>query len=496
MPQPGRIRVCLALAIAGAGLASCAAQGGGAAPSIAEPAPDATAYERDALSELSRRVRHRADDKPAKNVIVFVGDGMSPTFLTAARIYDGQLRGEQGEENYLAFERFLNLALVKTYSANGQMPDSAATATALWTGVKADNGAVGVYAAAGPDDCAQSADVPDNMANLAERLGKSAGVVTTSSVLDATPAAFFAHAPSRAWAISSRVPETARQKGCQDIAEQLLESSVDVALGGGRRFFLPESAPDPEEGSGVRHDRADLIAEWGGRDGVAYVWNAEELSNIGDPQRLLGLFANDEMFAEEGETQNPTLAEMTEAAIDVLSRNEEGFVLLVEHEGTDELQHAGLIRRALDSAIELNEAVKRALEMTDPEETLVIVTADHGQGLAFSGFAPKGNPILGLGRTADGELHLAADGKPYTTLGFHIGPPAEPTVPRADLTNVDTADPAFIPQSAVPSGYVSHSGDDVALYATGPGAHLFRGLLDQPAVFYFIRHAMTAEGVE
>jgi alkaline phosphatase len=282
------------------------------------------------------------------------------------------------------------------------------------------------------------------------------------------------------------VPTDARQRGCKDLAEQLAGSAATVALGGGRESFLPAATQDAEGANGIRQDGADLTTGW------SYIWNRQQLADHdpGDGARLLGLFASQEMFAEDDSAgRNPTLAEMTRAALARLSRNDEGYVVLIEHEGTDEFQHLGLIRRALDSARELNDAVKTALEMVDLDDTLVIVTADHGQGIVFSGYAVKGNPILGLATTPEGP-HLGLDKKPYTTLGFHAAPQAHPGQPRADLSKVDTTAYDFVPQSIFPSWSVPHSGDDVSLYAVGPRSHLFGGVLDQSDLYYLLLHAL------
>lgn len=206
--------------------------------------------------------------------------------------------------------------------------------------------------------------------------------------------------------------------------------------------------------------------------------------------RALGLFAGGDIPTDEPEAGAPTLSEMTRKALEILSHeNDDGFVLVVEHEGTDEFQHAGLIRKALDSAMQLDTAVATALDMVDLDETLIIVTSDHGQGLVFAGWTEKGNPILGVARYGE-TLIKAGDGLPFTSLGFYAAPPAGKRGERADLTDTDTNAYDYIPQSAIPARSVPHSGADVALYAVGPGSENFTGLIDQTSVFYFIRHAL------
>ncbi|GAB4534886.1 MAG: hypothetical protein Tsb0010_15000 [Parvularculaceae bacterium] len=145
-----------------------------------------------ARETLEARIERRTNHRRAKNVIVFWADGMGPTLAAAARIYQGQLRGEEGEENFLTFERFPYTGFVKTYSTDGQIPDSAATASAVMTGVKTHNGAVSVYA--GAEDCAT---VPENLMETLRPSGRAIGVVTTTYITDASPASVYAHAPSR-----------------------------------------------------------------------------------------------------------------------------------------------------------------------------------------------------------------------------------------------------------------------------------------------------------
>lgn len=187
----------------------------------------------------------------------------------------------------------------------------------------------------------------------------------------------------------------------------------------------------------------------------------------------------------------PSIKDMTTAAITRLSRNPNGFVLMVEGGRVDHGLHAGDAQRALGDAAALDEAVAAAIAMTNPEETLIIVTADHSHTLTISGYPQRGNPILGLVREGD-KLSLARDGKPYTTLGFANGPGSVCTAQadgkwicdRADLTNVDTTALGFKQQSLVPLGSETHGGEDVAIFAGGPGANLFSGAMEQNEIFH------------
>lgn len=472
-----------------AALAALAAQ---AAAAHAQDAPaEAEKWRAIAEAALEERLARDVNHGRAKNVIVFWADGMGPTLAAAARIYQGQLRGEEGEENFLTFERFPYTGFVKTYSTDGQIPDSAATASAVMTGVKTHNGAVSVYADA--EDCAT---VPENLMEALRPSGRAIGVVTTTYIVDASPASVYAHAPSRRWLTPGAIPESAA--GCRAISDQLIDADPDVAMGGGRAVFMPEEAADPEDGEGARRDGRNLIEEWREKDGRrAYVTSAEELrsANLRRTDKLLGLFARGSMVFEEESpddgSSNPTLGEMTAAALEILEKDDDGYFLFVEHEGTDDLQHGGFVKRAMDALLELNAAIDVALQNVDLSETLIVVSADHAQSLTFGGYPDKGNPILGLVRE-DGEIALARDGKPFTTLGFYAGPRSWEG-PRPDLSGVDTGADDFIPYAAVPTGSVTHSGADVAVYAIGPWSDLFTGVMEQNALSALIRHAAGAE---
>jgi alkaline phosphatase len=212
----------------------------------------------------------------------------------------------------------------------------------------------------------------------------------------------------------------------------------------------------------------------------------------------------------------PSLTEMTEKAIKMLARDRDGFYLHVEGGRIDHAHHAGNPYRALTDAIEFANAIRKAYEMTDPDETLIIVTADHSHVFTIAGYPHRGNPILGKVKevpAVDGTAPtLAKDlvGLPYTTLGYANGPgytgasnvqPAGPkTFPhspssftngamRPDLTSADTSLPNFMPEATVPLNSETHAGEDVAIYATGPGAQLVRGVMEQNWIYHVMHEA-------
>jgi alkaline phosphatase len=451
----------------------------------------------------------------ARNVIFFVGDGMGVSTVTAARILEGQLKGGHGEENVLSFERLPYLALSKTYSANQQTPDSAPTMSAMMTGEKTNDGVFGFSEAVQRKE-KQWQEIQQyrlmTLLELAETRGLSTGVVTTARLTHATPAACYAHTPEREWESDADLPFGT---DVPDIARQLIEfaygDGLEVAMGGGRRAFLPASVVDGEGELGRRKDGRDLTREWVERyDNAAYVWNTEQFHEIDakTTDHLLGLFEASDMEYEADRSDDsagePSLTEMTEKAIRILSNNPKGYFLHVEGGRIDHGHHAGNAYRALTDSIELSNAVRKAMELVDPNETLIIVTADHSHVFNMAGYPKRGNPILGkVVEAGQSEPARAADGKPYTTLSYsngrgfaqlerggdtRYGRPIHHG--RADLTGIDTTDEGFHQEALVPLIMESHGGEDVAIYAGGPMAHLFHGVQEQHYVFHVMAYAL------
>jgi len=404
----------------------------------------------------------------------------------------------------------------KTYNTDMQVPDSAGTATAIVTGYKTRAGHISVKKEAMSGDCAASlsAHAP-TIFEIAEQNGLATGVISTARLTHATPATAYAHVPDRDWESDANLPEGAYETGCRDIASQLIDfpygDGIDVALGGGRGPFMPSDATDPEDEdrNGWRKDGRNLTAEWAAKsDSHAFIWNREQFDAIdpaSDP-RVLGLFENSHMDFEaeraNDKSGEPSLEEMTRKAIEVLSRNENGFVLMVEAGKVDHAHHGGNAARALTDAQEYAQAVAAAHEMTNVRDTLIVVTADHGHTLTFAGYPGKGNDILGLVRYAndDGEdtLMLAEDGKPYTTLGYANGPGSvfkkgvdlkeRPIGSEEEVKALDYLQPALVPTSGE-----THGGQDVQIYASGPNSYLFTGTVEQNYIFHVMMDALRLE---
>lgn len=468
-----------------------------------------SAWTTQGLREIQEAQKLRfATRERAKNVILFVGDGMGISTLTAARILDGQNKGQPGEENSLSFERFPHLALVKTYSVNQQTSDSAPTMTAMVTGVKTKDGILSVDEnVVRGDHTTVAGNELTTLLEIAEDQGLSTGVVSTARITHATPAATYAHSPERDWESDAELTAEAKAAGFPDIARQLVEfdhgDGLEVALGGGREYFLPKEAQDPEDASatGRRKDGRDLTAEWSSRVSSPFVWNKAQFDAIdaGSTKHLLGLFERSHMEYEADREKDsagePSIAEMTAKAIEVLSKNEKGFFLMVEGGRVDHAHHAGNARRALEDSIALAQAVQVATDKTSERDTQILVTADHSHVFTIAGYPARGNDILGKVVTLDSKGDIAdgyaldANGKPYTTLGYANGPGYRGGE-RPDLTEVDTESLDFLQEATVPMTAETHAGEDVALYARGPSAHLLHGNQEQTISFYLMAHAL------
>jgi len=490
----------------------------------------------------------------AKNIILFIGDGMSMTTITTARIFAGQQAGQSGEEYTLSFEHFPWTGLSKTYNSNQQTPDSAGTMTAMMTGIKTKAGFIGIDDQPARANCESflNSDNPELMTalELAEIAGKATGIVSTARLTHATPAATYAKSPERDWESTTTLDEEDPPNECMDIASQLINFSnrlnsliypedqsssfidgIDVAFGGGRAMFF-DNDPDSLIGfsesadEGQREDGRNLIREWINQGGI-YVMDQSSFDNLNDQdnRNVLGLF-NPSHMRFEADRQNdiagePSLSEMTLKAIDLLEEDDDGFFLMVESGRIDHAHHFNNAYNALNETVELSNAVAAAINATDPDETLIIVTADHSHVMTMAGYPVRGNPILGkvVGNDASGnpetDLTLDRQGMPYTTLNYMNGrgfadyaeksdgvyerielqeneePPAFPR--RVDLSDVDTETPGFHQETFIPLIEETHSGEDVPIYATGPGAHLLSGSLEQNVIFHVMNYAGNLE---
>jgi len=348
----------------------------------------------------------------ARSAILLIGDGMGQSHRLAGQLLSA------GRDGRLAMDRLPHAGVMQTLCADPALfvTDSAAAATALATGVKTSNGAIAIDLDGRPRP---------TVLELAKRAGKSVGLVTTCQITDATPAAFAAHVTHR-----SEQSEVARQ--------YLEATRVDVILGGGAAHWLPVGAPplfpiDPlAPGAAAETSRGaagDLVAR-----AAALGWPLatsgaalEALAEDEETRRVLGLFANQELFRQrpegQGDVYDPplTLAEMTSAAIRILNRNPAGFFLMVEESAIDRMAHKNNAALTLKGVLELDLAVQVALAHAEREaDTLVVVTADHEcGGLAIAGSDDPPYPYEPGGGLLDAAL--AGEDGPFPVLGTDQG---------------------------------------------------------------------------
>jgi len=487
----------------------------------------------DAQAKITEKLARTQTDS-ARNVILFVGDGMGVSTLTAARILQGQIEGNDGEEGYLSFETFPYTALVKTYNVDAQTPDSAGTMTAMMSGLKTDVGTIGVDEDIVRGNCSTVAGNEVVTAlELAELAGLSTGVISTARITHATPAATYAKSADRNWEDNSDMPSSAAD--CEDIASQLVNfeanlearfdgadvDGIEVAMGGGRRHFIPrDTAFNVEKAvtDGAEGDRTDdrnLPDEWSTMysNGVYVTDQAGfDAINTETTERVLGLF-NESHMRYDADRDNdiagePSIAEMTEKAIGILDNNSEGYFLMVESGRIDHGHHAGSAYNALTDTIAFADAVQAAVDNAS-DDTLILVTADHSHVFTIAGYPRRGNPILGkVVAVGETDPATASDGLPYTTLGYtngrgfrDLGSETDADVSyglpndngRVDLSAVDTTSPGFHQEALIPTSSETHAGEDITLHATGPGAHKAQGVVEQNVVFHLIKEALELD---
>jgi len=496
--------------ILGLCLAACSADGSQKTPDLTARAQQPQQADDPSYQKAGSAVQARlsADFQPeARNVILFIGDGMGVSTVTAARIYAGQKRGLNGESHKLDMEQLPYAALSRTYSHDYQVPDSAATATAMLSGVRTKSRTVGVTAAVAVGNCAsQAGHETDSLFDLAERRGLATGIVSTARLTHATPAAAYAESVMRDWEDDTQIGSQA--DGCKDIARQLIDwpegNGLEVALGGGRRHFRPQELSDPEypDQSGRRSDERDLEAAWTAKSDQHQVIHDRagfQATEFATQNHILGLFEPSHMQYELDRVRNPeaepSLAELTEAALTRLSQQAEGYVLLVEGGRIDHAHHGVNAARALEDTDAFDQAIAAALRLTDPSETLIVVTADHSHTMTMAGYPRRNNPILGKVVYETGALAKAADGLPYTTLSYANGQtgcrPGETGLDctRRDLSQVDTEAADYLQTAGVFLRSETHGGEDVPVFASGPGAELVRGVMDQNELFHIMGFA-------
>jgi alkaline phosphatase len=441
----------------------------------------------------------------ARNVILFVADGLSNAHRVAARILSKGIRqGRYGGE--LAIDDMPHMALVSTAGTDSIITDSANSASAYTTGHKTCTAAIGVYCAR--NTSADGHPKVELLSTLARRLqGKSVGVVTNTDIQDATPAAFYAHTRDR--------------RAYARITEMLFEAAPEVILGGGSASFLP--AP-----TGRRTDNVDYLARFEVAGYRLVATGSDMTKAAADPatRRLLGLFntgnmdgALDRRQLKKGTVsrfpEQPDLVEQVQSAIALLERTPQGFVLLVESGMIDKYAHALDWERSVFDTIMLDNAVAAAKAWAAPRnDTLIVVVPDHTHPVSIIGTYDDSRPgttlreKLGIYQHAGFPAYAApdADGYPpsidvgrrlaftFSAYPDHCdaGRPflANPNKPGDEQTCAAPGAARRIGNLPTRATSGVHSGEDVILTATGPGADQFRGRIDNTRVFRALATAL------
>ncbi|XP_020714073.1 alkaline phosphatase 4 [Ceratitis capitata] len=479
---------------------------------------DAAFWHEIAMKQLRKtlKVAKKAQEKSrkAKNIIIFIGDGMGLTTITAGRIFKGQhLRHGFGEEEMLAFDEFPYTGLAKTYNVDKQVPDSAGTATAMFCGIKTDYGAIGMDTTRSKVNANQGR--LKSIMDWAQAEGKRTGIVTSTRITHATPASTYARIYHRDWECDTKVPAESVGKHV-DIARQLVENApgnkFNVIMGGGLSPMGALRANEPNtvrfEGDTekvcTRGDGRNLVQEWlklGNNESRVFVQSQEDLSkvNFKDTEHLLGLFRNNHLtYAIARQEGEPSLKEMTLAALQVLERGDKsnGFVLMVEGGRIDQAHHQNYARAAMHEVLEFDMAVQAAMDNTNEKETLVIVTADHSHSVTLNGYPKRGADILGF---ANKTTELVV----YETISYANGPGyyehlannsvgaigAEVWLPLEEFTTNQRMSPTYRHRATIPLNDETHGGEDVVVFANGPGSDLVRGVFEQNYLAYVMSYA-------
>jgi alkaline phosphatase len=450
-----------------------------------------------------------------------VGDGLGPTMRTAARVASKGMENGKAK-GLLEMDQMETIGMVMTSSLDALVTDSSPGAGAWATGNKSENNWHGVY----PDNNnavsvaltttldRNPAMVPpflDNprVENIAEFLQRtqrmSTGVVSTVAVTDSTPGSFSSH--------THRYAQTA-------IAEQMVSSGHSVILGGGARYFLPEKSPILKNIPTARVDTKNVVDEFK-KAGYTFASSSAELKTAARSDKILGLFHGAEMTSRYDRMRalaginaakeavgdfpdQPTLEFMTQVALNVLSRDSDGFFLMVEAGSIDRELHRLDPGRAIYETIEFDKAIGVARAWAAErghEETLILVTSDHEtSGLAITGVNENGRPN---GRAFPTYADKNFDGfpdslQPELAITFDFGSviitrdsPDPRRLPRyydlprnlRDLNPTTTLEPR-------PGGTGNHSAVDVPVGARGPGASLFNGTMDNTEIFFRMLRAL------
>ncbi|VDL62477.1 unnamed protein product [Nippostrongylus brasiliensis] len=401
---------------------------------------------------------HLLKGKRPKNIILFIGDGMGISTVTSARVNKNQHAGNPHVNAPLFFEGFAHAGLVKTSSFDHHVTDSAAGATALLTGRKTNSKMLGTM----PNTkatCTNATEshIVDGIVEGALQKGVAVGFVTTTRVTHATPAALYAK----------------------------------VMMGGGRAYLMDETR------HGLRRDGANIDLEWLSLEGKRRVLRTrndlDAADGLDQEEKLLGVFSEQHLpyylnQLVDGQQTAPRLHEMTQKAIRHLQKDNDGFFLVVEGGLIDMAEHINQMHLAFAEMYEFEEAIRTAREMTNLNDTLIIVTADHGHALTLPGYVPKTDSIFESFKISEGGANVAEYYVP--TMFFATGPGYANGFQMHD--GVATGQPLYRQRSAIPTKYGFHGGEDVGIWADGPFSELFSSTIENTEVAYLMKFLLCA----
>ncbi|MGN8646565.1 alkaline phosphatase [Gracilibacillus sp. HCP3S3_G5_1] len=392
--------------------------------------------------------------KKVDNIIYMIPDGFSGDYASNYRVYKGE---------DAVWDEHLK-GVFTTNSANADVTDSAAAGTAMASGVKTNNGVIGLD---------PEGNELTTILDASEKAGKSSGLVATSTITHATPASFATN-------VESRNNET-------EIARQYIASEVDVLLGGGKNMFLPEAEGGNQKDVNLIEKAEDA--------GFTYIETKEELQNTADinlnkGEKLLGLFADDALSPELHRDQSiePSLAEMTEASINVLDQNKAGFFLMVEGSQIDWAGHANDAAWAMSDVAAFEEAVEVAIDFAKQDgKTLVVVASDHDTG----GMTTGSGAYSGLNAdilnqvTATGDFIATQLNEDRSNTQEIVEEYTNINITEDEVQSIQNASDVALAINRVVSDHAgigwtstNHTGADIPVYAYGPQSEKFIGFHD------------------
>ncbi|WP_331253019.1 alkaline phosphatase [Pseudomonas luteola] len=419
--------------------------------------------------DLTQALKATLSDRPAKNVILLIGDGMGDSEITIARNYAEGAGGYfKGIDALPVTGQYTHYSLDRKTGKPDYVTDSAASGSAWATGTKTYNGAISVDIKGQPQK---------TLLELAKTAGKATGNVSTAEIQDATPAVLVAHVTGRKCygpvATSKQCPTNALENGGEgSITEQLLNTRPDVTLGGGAASFAETARAGQWRGQTLLQQ-----AQVRGYRVVNDLDSLKSISQANQQQPLLGLFSSGNMpvrwmgpkasyhgnidqpavtcrVNSERTASMPTLADMTQKAIELLNQNDKGFFLQVEGASIDKADHAANPCGQIGETVDLDEAVQKALAFAKADgNTLVIVTADHAHSSQIVYPNVKAPGLTQALNTRDGAVMTVSYG------------------------NSEESDQG-------------HTGAQLRIAAYGPGAANVSGLTDQTDLFFTIRNAL------